>query len=68
MNDLVSYLGESSSSTLSCSHKSMEEELGINQGSHSDWKSGKNWKSEITFSSQGKIMEFYNFEKNQGVY
>ena len=30
MNDLVSYLGESSCSTLSCSYKSLEQELCIN--------------------------------------
>ena len=30
---------------------------------HSDWKSRKNWKSEIMFSTQDKIREFANFEK-----
>ena len=38
------------------------------QGSHSDWKSGENGKSEITFSSQGKIREFDNLKKNQEIY
>ena len=33
------------------------------QGSQSDLKSEKNWKSEITFFSHGKINEFDNFEK-----
>ena len=36
------------------------------QGSHSHWKSRKNWKREIMFSIQGKIREFDKFEKNQG--
>ena len=36
------------------------------QGSHSHWKAGKNWKSEIMFSSEGKIREFDQFEKSLG--
>ena len=36
------------------------------QGSHSHWKSGKNWKSEILFPSQRKISEFDKFETNMG--
>ena len=33
------------------------------QGSHSTWKTLKN---DNSFSSHGKVMEFYNFIKNHG--
>ena len=34
-----------------------------NQGSHSSWKT---WKNDNSFSSPGKVLEFYNFIKNPG--
>ena len=34
--------------------------LGIVQGSHSSWK------NDNSFSSPGKVLEFYNFIKNHG--
>ena len=33
------------------------------QGSHSSWKT---WKNDNSFSSPGKVLEFYNFIKNPG--
>ena len=32
-------------------------------GSHSSWKT---WKNDNSFSSPGKVLEFYNFIKNPG--
>ena len=31
------------------------------QGSHSSWKT---WKNDNSFSSPGKVLEFYNFIQN----
>ena len=50
MNDLVSYLGESSCSTLSCSYKSLEEELGINVNDLVSYLSGIGV-AEVTYLS-----------------
>ena len=36
-------------------------------GSHRDWKSGKTWKNGKAFSSQGKVMEFCQDWKSQGI-
>ena len=36
-------------------------------GSHRDWKSGKTWKNGKAFSSQGKVREFCQDWKNQGI-
>ena len=36
-------------------------------GSHWDWKSGKTWKNEKAFSSQGKIREFCQDWKSLGI-
>ena len=33
------------------------------QGSHGSWKT---WKNDNSFSSPGKVLEFYNFIKNPG--
>ena len=39
----------------------------IIDGSHWDWKSGKTWKNRKAFSSQGKVMEFCQDWKSQGI-
>ena len=36
-------------------------------GSHRDWKSGKTWKNGKAFSSQGKVREFCQDWKSQGI-
>ena len=36
-------------------------------GSHRDWKSGKTWKNGKAFSSQGKVGEFCQDWKSQGI-
>ena len=36
-------------------------------GSHWDWKSGKTWKNGKAFSSQGKVREFCQDWKSQGI-
>ena len=36
---------------------------GKRRGSHSSWKT---WKNDNSFSSPGKVLEFYNFIKNPG--
>ena len=36
-------------------------------GSHRDWKSGKTWKNGKAFSSQGKVREFCEDWKSQGI-
>ena len=38
-----------------------------NHGSHWDWKSGKTWKDGKAFSSQGKVREFCQDWKSQGI-
>ena len=38
-----------------------------NHGSHQNWKSGKIWKNGKTFSSQGKVREFCQDWKSQGI-
>ena len=35
--------------------------------SHRDWKSGKTWKNGKAFSSQGKVREFCQDWKSQGI-
>ena len=37
------------------------------QGSYRHWKTGKTWKNETTFSSQGKVREFWKKIKSQGI-
>ena len=39
----------------------------VNHGSHRDWKSGKTWKNGKAFSSQGKVREFCQDWKSQGI-
>ena len=39
----------------------------IEHGSHRDWKSGKTWKNGKAFSSQGKVREFCQDWKSQGI-
>ena len=39
----------------------------IFHGSHWDWKSGKTWKNGKAFSSQGKVREFCQDWKSQGI-
>ena len=36
-------------------------------GPHRDWKSGKTWKNGKAFSSQGKVREFCQDWKSQGI-
>ena len=36
-------------------------------GSHQDWKSAKTWKNGKAFSSQGKVREFCQDWKSQGI-
>ena len=36
-------------------------------GSHRDWKSGKTWENGKAFSSQGKVREFCQDWKSQGI-
>ena len=36
-------------------------------GSHWDWKTGKTWKNKKAFSRQGKVGEFCQDWKNQGI-
>ena len=41
--------------------------LCLHHGSHRDWKSGKTWKNGKAFSSQGKVREFCQDWKSQGI-
>ena len=51
---------------LSCSIFFQQEMLQSHQGSHQHWKTWNTWKNETTFSSQGKVREFWNNVKKSG--
>ena len=44
-----------------------ESDILDTHGSHRDWKSGKTWKNVKAFSSQGKVREFCQDWKSQGI-
>ena len=50
-----------------CGNKIELEVIHLKHGSHRDWKSGKTWKNGKAFSSQGKVREFCQDWKIQGI-
>ena len=47
--------------------KQWETQEKNDHGYHQDWKSGKTWKNRKAFSSQGKVREFFQDWKSQGI-